>query len=707
MSFTVEKLQELLPAVYRLRDLEQGEPLHDLLAVIAEQIAGLEENLDQLYDDQFIETAASWVVPYIGDLIGYRALHGVVPEVSFPRAEVANTIGYRRRKGTASMLEQLARDVTDWPARAVEFFELLATSQYMNHVRPHAGVTPDLRETEKLIWIDTAFDELAHAADVRRISTGAGRHNIPHVGIFLWRVRAFPLTRSPLVAADSSRRRFRLNPLGADSQLFADPETEDEITHLADPINVPLPLGRRWMNAHSGDYYGAGKSLLLERQSGGSTTAISSDDVRVADLHDVPGSGGSEWAHDSQLEPGKVMVDPVLGRVCFADAVASGETVLGSFHYGFTLPIGGGEYDRDATMEEIAPVGTVQGGSALQPELDAVSAGGTVNIIDSDRYVETPSVKTAAPADGSAGVRVVFSAADGAKPLLAAGGPIRLEMDGNTTVVIDGLTIVGGLISLDAASDCEPRDIILRHCTLVPGMSLTSKGLPEKRDQASLIILHPFAKVTIEQCILGSVVAVDGAKVEVRDSIIDATSASGVAYCGRPEASSATRLTVGSAASRQTGDGLTAGGELRIENSTVIGKVHTSQIEASNVLFVSELAATGETWKGPLWVERKQTGCVRFSYVPPKSLTPRRFQCQPESDSDVTTRPHFTSRRFGDPGYCQLRSVTPDSIRSGADDESEMGVMHELFQPQRETNLQLRLDEYLRFGLEAGFFYAT
>ncbi len=36
-----------------------------------------------------------------------------------------------------------------------------------------------------------------------------------------------------------------------------------------------------------------------------------------------------------------------------------------------------------------------------------------------------------------------------------------------------------------------------------------------------------------------------------------------------------------------------------------------------------------------------------------------------------------------------------------------MGVTHELYQPQRETNLRIRLDEYLRYGLEAGFFYAT
>ena len=71
------------------------------------------------------------------------------------------------------------------------------------------------------------------------------------------------------------------------------------------------------------------------------------------------------------------------------------------------------------------------------------------------------------------------------------------------------------------------------------------------------------------------------------------------------------------------------------------------------------------------------------------------------------TVPRFTSMRFGDPAYLQMSIATPDAIRRGADDESEMGVTHLLFTPQRESNLLLRLDEYLRFGLEAGFFYAT
>ena len=80
------------------------------------------------------------------------------------------------------------------------------------------------------------------------------------------------------------------------------------------------------------------------------------------------------------------------------------------------------------------------------------------------------------------------------------------------------------------------------------------------------------------------------------------------------------------------------------------------------------------------------------------------FQC---AGGDLAHRPFHTSLRYGDPGYMQLRRSTHRAIRTGASDESEMGAGHELYQPQRETNLRVRLDEYLRYGLEAGFFYAT
>jgi hypothetical protein len=63
MSFDADKLYGLLPSIHRVRDAERGEPLRALLAVIAGQVGVLEENIEQLYDDQFIETAAPWALP--------------------------------------------------------------------------------------------------------------------------------------------------------------------------------------------------------------------------------------------------------------------------------------------------------------------------------------------------------------------------------------------------------------------------------------------------------------------------------------------------------------------------------------------------------------------------------------------------------------------------------------------------------------------
>jgi hypothetical protein len=111
-----------------------------------------------------------------------------------------------------------------------------------------------------------------------------------------------------------------------------------------------------------------------------------------------------------------------------------------------------------------------------------------------------------------------------------------------------------------------------------------------------------------------------------------------------------------------------------------------------------------DPWPAPVWAERRQVGCMRFTFVPPGSRTPRRFHC---AGADPAHRPSHTSLRYGDPGYMQLRRSTHPAVRTGASDEGSMGVTHELHEPQRETNLRIRLDEFLRYGLEAGIFYAT
>ena len=209
MSLDAEKLYDLLPAVYRNRDHELGEPLKALLAIIAEQIEVVEDDLAQRYDDLFIETCAEWAIPYIGDLLGVRQLHPVPGVTVSRRAEVANTIAYRRRKGTATMLEQLASDVTGWRTRAVEFFELLTATQYLNHLRPGQGGPVDLRSWEPLERLGSAFETLSHTVDVRQIASQRGRFNISNVGIFLWRLEDFPLTNTLPFRVDAQRFFFQ------------------------------------------------------------------------------------------------------------------------------------------------------------------------------------------------------------------------------------------------------------------------------------------------------------------------------------------------------------------------------------------------------------------------------------------------------------------------------------------------------------------
>ena len=158
MSLNADQLFALLPAVYRNRDAALGGPLQALYGVLAQQLGIVEDNIEQLYDDQFIETCETWVIPYIGDLIGYNSIYEVASASFDSRAEVANTIGYRRRKGTLLALEQLSSDVSGRAAVAVEEFRNLITTESMRHVRPHHASTVNLRRMGALDRLGTPFD---------------------------------------------------------------------------------------------------------------------------------------------------------------------------------------------------------------------------------------------------------------------------------------------------------------------------------------------------------------------------------------------------------------------------------------------------------------------------------------------------------------------------------------------------------------------
>lgn len=97
-----ERLYNLLPAIYRIKDEFQGSTLRALLNIIENELQIIESDIDNLYENWFIETCDEWVVPYIGDLLAVN----LYAEQSRTygqerRAYIANTLAYRARKGTA------------------------------------------------------------------------------------------------------------------------------------------------------------------------------------------------------------------------------------------------------------------------------------------------------------------------------------------------------------------------------------------------------------------------------------------------------------------------------------------------------------------------------------------------------------------------------------------------------------------------------
>jgi hypothetical protein len=678
MSFSAQDLYGLLPAIHRARDaeLQKGEPLKQFLAVLAREIAVLEEDIEQLYDNQFIETCADWVVPYIGDLIGYRQLHGAEAQIRSPRAEVADTIRLRRSKGAAATLAQLARDVTGWDAVAVEMYKGLATTQFLNHLNPKNLAVASLRDPLQLERLNGPFDAAAHTIDVRRIASGRGRYNIGAVAIYIWRLQSCRLSATPAFKIDD--RRFLFNPLGAPIRLFSAPVSSDDERHRVDWPQGPLTRlqmdGDKTAKAGGPAYstfYGDSKSVSVQ--------GVTGDQISICDLSD---KADGSWAHAPSA--GKVSIDPVLGRIAFGSPSAATPNV--TFYYGFSANLGGGEYDRSDSIDlSLTPVvRTTAGGMSLQAALDLVNGGGAVEIDDNGRYAATPAIHVA-----RANASIELRAADGRRPLLALGGELAISGESGSEVRLNGLVISGGLLRVKVGPDNQTlRRVRLTHCTLVPGIDLLSTGAPRQPGAASLVIETSGVSVEIDHCIVGGIRAAPAAEVAITNSIVDANGDSAVAFAAP--------------------DGASGGAVLTLQNCTVIGKVHATSLGMSSNTIFNASSATGDGWTAPVLSDRRQEGCVRFSYLPIASRVPRRYRCLPTSDpTSYDVRPSFTSLRYGDPGYCQLSASCPAGIAQGADDGSEIGIFHDLFQSQRQTNLKLRMSEYARFDLDVGFIFVS
>ncbi|NDJ78012.1 MAG: hypothetical protein GYB65_17310 [Chloroflexi bacterium] len=747
---SLDRLYNLLPVIYRQQDAKQGYPLKALLHVIAEQVNVVEDDIDQLYSDWFVETAQSWVLPYLGALVGYRLVSDVGELETerdlqrlrrlVTRRDVARTITYRRRKGTLALLELLANDVAGWPARAVEFYRLLAWTQHVNHLRPRRGGTADLRRGDALAHVDGPFDRVAHTVDVRHIDSTfppGGRYNIPSIGLFVWRLHPYSVTRTVAQQMEGYRPNcFHFSVLGNDAPLFTLPIREEHPTDIASELNVPVPISRRALAVHRKAYYGPRKSLMLWHVlRDGSLQPIPPKRILAADLTD--------WDYIVWIEPEMaekdypVLVDPELGRIVFHPRdKRSRSGVWVSYHYGFSADMGGGEYARPLSQEAGSAMYRVGEheqytdlGDALRQwladlEEDDAPQHAVIEITTSGLYERSlPQIRL--PANRTLQIR----AASGVRPVIRLVDRHRGRLDGlqvwgepGSRLTLDGLLLAEGGIYCEG----QLAELAIRHCTLVPGWTLDPSCEPRSPTEPSIELFNTQTRLVITSSIVGSIqvhqdeVNTDPCLVRIVDSILDSTGLAREALGGTEDDS--------------------AHAVLVAVRSTVIGLIRTHAIElAEDSIFMSRV-----------WVERRQIGCLRFCYVEPESQTPRRFHCQPDlvdeelregevsvearahgddgaarehevgggarthevDDAErarmrLRVRPRFNSLRYGTPDYAQLALSCDPAITRGAEDRSEMGAFHDLYQPQRAATLRARLDEYTAAGMESRIIFAT
>jgi hypothetical protein len=684
-------LYSLLPEYIRRQDAERmapGETLAPLQALItAAQSQGnlVYEDIKGLGENFFVETCQDWVLPYIADLIDLNLIDDLPAN---NRREVARTIGYRRRKGTVPQLETMARDVTGYDCRVVEFFTRLMWNQSMIHFRFQNPAYVDVRDAGALARIDGAFDRTLRTADVRPSTQMEGRYAIRKLGFFLWRLQSLPLHQLDVLVAASAPAGtpgYHFNALDQPAPLFQLPGTLDRPADAPwpriDEYHVSSPVLPR-LFLETPQYFWNTADAVAPDYSGPRGFTVYVDGVRSA-LGVVP-CDLCDWTFVPPI--GKVAVDVRLGRFAFnpnePGVPRAKDYVTVSYYAGFPGNIGGAGYERDLSVPlnpgELADIRDVTQtvGTPISDALTALAGSAArvrvVRIKDSRRYGgETLPLPAAFDT-------LIIEADQGQRPTIVLSGtaaqPVFRGPTRGGTLILRGLLITGAGETLNFPA--QIANIRFEHCTIEPGGGLACDGRTFR--PAGVKISAAPAPIGVSLQIVNSIVSCLALPqsfdcVSFTDSIADAQAF--------PNAKILIPVAPGI-----TGPPATA------ERSTLLGDFGCYKLDASDSIFTGTVTA-----------QRRQVGCVRFSGFGPNSSTPRRYECVP----DGTSPPTFTSRAFGNPAYTQLALNCPAAYLTGGDDGTEIGVWASLGAARRQQHLQFRLTEYLPAGLVPDLIFAT
>ena len=713
MSRASERLYALLPAIHRTRDAAGGEPLRALMANLERELQAIEADVETTWDNWFIETCEEWLVPYIGEALGVRGLRDIAAADFSLRGYVADTLALRRRKGTAAATEQVARDVTVYPARAVELFAKTAITTHVNHVRglrayPAQLGTVHLRDPGPLEHIDGAFDPFAHTPDVRPIREGIVRHNLPNLGIFLFRLRIQEISESTARPISGETGWYRLDPRGLELGVFNLPRGEKTITALAEPEHIPHALTRLEFARMVSD---PDPPIVVRTIADGAETTL---DIEACHLGDFGGNVPSY-----RPDAGTAGVDPVLGRVVLNENdvppnVAEPFEVLVDYQCASPGRLGAGPFDRAKSWSEQIGKESIQrqwgvsrSDSAISGEIvetleEAVDGWNTyVGGLTADELRNAVGLIVLTDSRSYAAPTSIINVPGGARLyVLAAAWTESMVKDVPERIVGDVVPnrirphIEGDIVAVGSGATQSTRPGgVWFNGLMIEGAVRADPGDLERLDLA--------------HCEIAGGIVVDGATENAGMSIRLKACASGAVESAGPI------LGFEAVDSVVQMDGFALGLDgcaVDLESSTVIGGIRCQTLSASNCILDEGILDR----KDALDIAHRQQGCLRFSYVPHGSKSPRRFRCQPdlalENVADAAeiarvvarVRPSYGSDNVQDPDYGLLSRTAPDELRHTSSDGSEPGVWHQLQHAHRLANLRTALRQYLRFGLDAG-----
>ncbi len=196
LARTAALLYQHLPAHLKVRDeLAAGavppgdQELRAFVDVLAAPLAALRQSIEELHGDFFVDTAGDAILPLLAESIGLQLVFGTAEA---NRRDLAGAVSRRRRKGTPSMLEELARVLSDRLVASNEGWKLVQITQDLDLLRPDR-TTPNLRAPSVAERIAGPLENIARAVDPRPITARSGRVHPRHMAHWAHLSQFFPL----------------------------------------------------------------------------------------------------------------------------------------------------------------------------------------------------------------------------------------------------------------------------------------------------------------------------------------------------------------------------------------------------------------------------------------------------------------------------------------------------------------------------------